>query len=72
MIMYPGSQVHHRFNPSHCTWFTSAVKNPSRLMLSAPYPDSGEAGYIVTISQAFVSSSTGTAIVAAMDVTFGK
>lgn len=52
MLIYPGMNVHDSYKPSSRPWFQRALANPERTMLSSPYKDVSEAGFIVTLSRA--------------------
>lgn len=54
MLIYPGMSVHDSYKPSSRPWFQRALANPERTMLSSPYQDVSEAGFIVTISRAIL------------------
>ncbi|RZF37313.1 hypothetical protein LSTR_LSTR005645 [Laodelphax striatellus] len=76
LVVYPGSVIEHNLDPVRRSWFSRAVKNPEKIILSAPYLDAGWAGYIVTYSQKLVyhsksSSVTPTSVVMGMDLTLG-
>ncbi|XP_039298138.1 VWFA and cache domain-containing protein 1 [Nilaparvata lugens] len=76
LVVFPGSVIEHNLDPVRRSWFSRAVKNPEKIILSAPYLDAGWAGYIVTYSQKLVyhlkaSHVTPTTVVMAMDLTLG-
>ena len=56
MIMYPGLQLASSYDATRRDWFRKALENVGRIVVSKPYVDVGGAGYIVTVSQAVVTS----------------
>ena len=50
LYMYPGTLMNNMYNPVKRNWFTRAMEFPGQVTLTAPYLDSGGAGYVVTLS----------------------
>ena len=49
-LLYPGALMDKTFEPTRRDWYVKAVKNPGKIVFTAPYLDVGGAGYIVTVS----------------------
>lgn len=69
IVMYPGGVTDHKLDPLKRAWYLRAVQNQGALVFTAPYLDSGGAGYIVTLSTT-IGSNPVTAVVA-IDFTLG-
>lgn len=69
VVMYPGGVTDHKLDPLRRAWYVRAIQNQGTLVLTAPYLDSGGAGYIVTLS-ATVGSNPVSAVVG-IDLTLG-
>lgn len=48
--IYPGTLLNKAYDPTKRQWYTRAIEYPGKVTLTAPYLDSGGAGYIVTMS----------------------
>ncbi|RWS12904.1 VWFA and cache domain-containing protein 1-like protein [Dinothrombium tinctorium] len=55
-LVYPAIVIDKQFDPSRRDWYTRALRHPGQIVFTAPYLDSGGAGYIVTISQVIFHS----------------
>lgn len=49
-VVYPGALFDKAFDHTRREWYSRAMKNPGKVVFTAPYLDVGGAGYIVTIS----------------------
>ncbi|RWS26905.1 VWFA and cache domain-containing protein 1-like protein, partial [Leptotrombidium deliense] len=49
-LVYPATILDQRFDPTRRDWYMRAVEHPGHIIFTAPYLDSGGAGYVVTIS----------------------
>ncbi|XP_013179332.1 PREDICTED: VWFA and cache domain-containing protein CG16868 [Papilio xuthus] len=70
LVMYPGTVLEYDYEPVRRPWFTFAMENPGKIILTPPNLDVGGAGYVVTISYAIKSLVYPTMVVS-MDVTMG-
>lgn len=70
LVMYPGTVLEYDYEPVRRPWFTYAVENPDKIVLTPPNLDVGGAGYVVSISYAVKSPFYPTMVVS-MDVTMG-
>ncbi|XP_013142701.1 PREDICTED: VWFA and cache domain-containing protein CG16868 [Papilio polytes] len=70
LVMYPGTVLEYDYEPVRRQWFTFAMENPGKIILTPPNLDVGGAGYVVTISYAIKSLVYPTMVVS-MDVTMG-
>lgn len=70
LVMFPGTVLEYDYEPVRRPWYTGALENPGKIILTPPNLDVGGAGYIVTISYAVKSPFYPTMVVA-MDVTMG-
>ncbi|XP_023948374.2 VWFA and cache domain-containing protein CG16868 [Bicyclus anynana] len=70
LVMFPGTVLEYDYEPVRRPWYTYALENPGKIILTPPNLDVGGAGYIVTISYA-VRSPIYPTMVVAMDVTMG-
>ncbi|XP_045532868.1 VWFA and cache domain-containing protein 1 [Pieris brassicae] len=70
LVMFPGTVLEYDYEPVRRPWYTHAIENPGKIILTSPNLDVGGAGYIVTISFSIKSPSY-PAMVVAMDVTMG-
>ena len=50
MLMYPGTMLHKAYDPARRPWYQRALQYPGRVVVTAPYLDTGGAGYVVTLS----------------------
>lgn len=73
LVMFPGSILESDYEPNRKSWFSKALLNPGKIILTPPYLDVGGAGYIVTISYAPRDPSTDSkpVLVVSMDITMG-
>ncbi|KOB66107.1 Dihydropyridine-sensitive l-type calcium channel [Operophtera brumata] len=70
LVMFPGTVLEYDYEPIRRPWFTYAMDNPGKIILTPPNLDVGGAGYVVSISYAVKSSFYPTMVVS-MDVTMG-
>ncbi|XP_061730052.1 VWFA and cache domain-containing protein CG16868 [Cydia pomonella] len=70
LVMYPGTVLEYDYEPVRRPWFTYALENPDKIVLTPPNLDVGGAGYVVSISYALKSPLHPTMVVS-MDVTMG-
>ncbi len=49
-LMFPGTLLNKEYDPTKRMWYRRAAEYPGKVTLTAPYLDTGGAGYIVTIS----------------------
>ncbi|GBO98550.1 VWFA and cache domain-containing protein CG16868 [Eumeta japonica] len=70
MVMFPGTVLEYDYEPVRRPWYTYAIDNPGKIILTPPNLDVGGAGYIVSISYA-VKRKHFPIMVVAMDVTMG-
>lgn len=49
-LLYPGAAIDRSYEPTRRDWYRNAIRNPGRVILTAPYLDVGGSGYIVTLS----------------------
>ncbi|KAI5643387.1 cache domain-containing protein [Phthorimaea operculella] len=70
LVMFPGTVLEYDYEPVRRPWYTYALENPGKIILTPPNLDVGGAGYVVSISYAVKSPFYPTMVVA-MDVTMG-
>lgn len=70
LVMFPGTVLEYDYEPVRRPWYTYAVENPGKIILTPPNLDVGGAGYVVSISYA-VQTAYLPKIVVSMDVTMG-
>ncbi|CAG4972220.1 unnamed protein product [Parnassius apollo] len=70
LVMYPGTVLEYDYEPVRRPWYTFAMENPGKIILTPPNLDVGGAGYVVSISYAIHSLVYPTMVVS-MDVTMG-
>lgn len=70
LVMFPGTVLEYDYEPIRRPWYTFAMENPDKIILTPPNLDSGGAGYVVSISYAVRHSYYPTMVVS-MDVTMG-
>lgn len=70
LVMYPGTVLEYDYEPVRRPWYTYALENPDKIILTPPNLDVGGAGYVVSISYTVKSSYYPTTVVS-MDVTMG-
>lgn len=70
LVMFPGTVLEYDYEPVRRPWYTYALENPDKIILTPPNLDVGGAGYVVSISYAVKSSFYPTMVVS-MDVTMG-
>lgn len=70
LVMFPGTVLEYDYEPVRRPWYTYALDNPGKIILTPPNLDVGGAGYVVSISYAVKSSYYPTMVVS-MDVTMG-
>lgn len=70
LVMFPGTVLEYDYEPVRRPWYTYALDNPDKIILTPPNLDVGGAGYVVSISYAVKSSYYPTMVVS-MDVTMG-
>lgn len=70
LVMFPGTILEYDYEPVRRPWYTYALENPGKIILTPPNLDVGGAGYIVSISYAVKSPYYPTMVVS-MDVTMG-
>ncbi|KAG6445680.1 VWFA and cache domain-containing protein CG16868 [Manduca sexta] len=70
LVMFPGTVLEYDYEPVRRPWYTYALENPGKIILTPPNLDVGGAGYVVSISYAVKSSFYPTMVVS-MDVTMG-
>ncbi|CAH0714212.1 unnamed protein product, partial [Brenthis ino] len=70
LVMFPGTVLEYDYEPVRRPWYTYAIENPGKIILTPPNLDVGGAGYVVTISYA-VQSPIYPSMVVSMDVTMG-
>ncbi|XP_053612632.1 VWFA and cache domain-containing protein CG16868 [Plodia interpunctella] len=70
LVMFPGTVLEYDYEPVKRPWYTYALENQGKVILTPPNLDVGGAGYIVSISYAVRKSNFPTVVVA-MDVTMG-
>lgn len=70
LVMFPGTILEYDYEPVRRPWYTYALENPDKIILTPPNLDVGGAGYVVSISYAVKSAYYPTMVVS-MDVTMG-
>ncbi|XP_072938876.1 VWFA and cache domain-containing protein CG16868-like [Epargyreus clarus] len=70
LVMFPGTVLEYDYEPVKRPWYTYALENPDKIILTPPNLDVGGAGYVVSISYAVKSPYYPTMVVA-MDITMG-
>lgn len=70
LVMFPGTVLEYDYEPVRRPWYTYALDNPGKIILTPPNLDVGGAGYVVSISYAVKSSFYPTMVVS-MDITMG-
>ncbi|CAH0407090.1 unnamed protein product [Chilo suppressalis] len=70
LVMFPGTVLEYDYEPVRRPWYTYALENPGKIILTPPNLDVGGAGYVVSISYAVRGPFYPTMVVS-MDVTMG-
>lgn len=70
LVMFPGTVLEYDYEPVRRPWYTYAIENPGKIILTPPNLDVGGAGYVVSLSYA-VKSSLYPTMVVSMDMTMG-
>lgn len=70
LVMFPGTVLEYDYEPLRRPWYTFAMENPGKIILTPPNLDTGGAGYVVSISYAVKHKMYPTMVVS-MDVTMG-
>ncbi|XP_041988223.1 VWFA and cache domain-containing protein CG16868 [Aricia agestis] len=70
LVMFPGTVLEYDYEPVRRPWYTNAMENPDKIILTPPTLDVGGAGYIISISYA-LQSPIYPPMVVSMDVTMG-
>ncbi|CAG9785442.1 unnamed protein product [Diatraea saccharalis] len=70
LVMFPGTVLEYDYEPVRRPWYTYALENPGKIILTPPNLDVGGAGYVVSVSYAVKVPFYPTMVVS-MDVTMG-